>query len=93
VSTTADTHAERTAQAWQRTGLTAAAVGVLAARTVSPAAGVALVAAGVLAAALVAPLRYARLRTGAAPVAPALVLVAALVPLLAAAALAGPALW
>ena len=86
-------HAERTAQAWQRTGLAAAAVGVLAARTLSPAAGIALATAGALAAVLVAPLRYARVRAGTgSPVAPGLVLGAALVPVLAALALAWPAL-
>ncbi len=68
--------AERTALSWQRTGLAAVAVGALAARTTAPVAGVVLVLDGVLAAGVVAPIRYARIRAGAAA-APGLLLAAA----------------
>lgn len=56
--------AERTALAWQRTGLSAAAIGLLAVHAhpaghpVPPWAGLLLLAAGGMLAAVVAPIRY-----------------------------------
>ena len=54
--------AERTALAWQRTGLTASAVGALLvhADPVSPWPGVVMLATGTVVAAVVAPRRYVR---------------------------------
>lgn len=71
--------AERTALAWQRTGLSAMAVGVLlvhthpAAGPLTPWPGFVMMAAGGLLGAVVAPLRYLRIlravRGGATPLA------------------------
>ncbi len=73
----AGAQAERTALAWQRTGLSALGVGALLVHAESgtdPIPGVLLMAAGVLTAAVLAPLRYRRvlysLRSQRSPVAP-----------------------
>jgi uncharacterized membrane protein YidH (DUF202 family) len=54
----AGTQAERTALAWQRTGLTAIATGALLAYTGPVPAGLSLITLGILAEAVIAPLRY-----------------------------------
>lgn len=67
--------AERTALAWQRTGLAAMGVGALLVRLhpVTPWPGALLVAAGTLLAGVVAPMRHARIlravRAGSTPLA------------------------
>lgn len=94
--------AERTALAWQRTGLSATAVGVLLEQTypashpLPPWPGILLMATGAVVAAVVAPLHYVRVlravRAGATPVSsgivPGMVLVVLVVVAGAAAALA-----
>lgn len=72
-------HVERTVLAWQRTGLTALATGLLAVRAGFGAAGIALAVAGALGVAVVAPLRLRALAHDRPPLAPALLLGAAAV--------------